>query len=231
MHNPDRSTRDTFIMATEDKNTPRGGAAEEAVHGGKAIISPTQRESTNVTTTDGNNLASKSRRVVILLRGGRIVEPPSITGLDCSVVCERNVSRRCARGIATRLTNSSEAFASNSVACGSFRHVATSTGGRTRYDFDGFGTGEGKCNQHELPGNAVVPSFDKRNEIFCDLCYGPLVVVARSVTGSKAKHLSRKQYEEYVEESNSFDCCDESEDMSTDGSDNGSDLDEFIVPG
>lgn len=85
-------------------------------------------------------------------------------------------------------------------------------------------------NKHEPPGNAILPEFETENTLYSDLTYGPIVVVLRVGTPGTAADLSAQAYCNYI----NLICGSESiysdETRSTDGSDNGSDLDDFIVP-
>ena len=146
---------------------------------------------------------------------------------------DRPTMRKNAKKIESALRKKCSLFASEAVGCRKFRQLATCGGcakGAIRLDIYGYTVAKDRSahlNRHDTPGDARLPRCSKTTALYSELSYGPIVVVRRQRGGGL--DLTAHEYRQYIERIWDSESIHSSEERSTDGSDDGSDLDDFIV--
>ena len=115
--------------------------------------------------------------------------------------------------------------------CNRFRHLATcgSEYSNMRLNIYGYKNGEKDyINKHTLPYNAKVMNGCFFKELFDKPIFGPLVIIRQKNNSPYALNLSKNEYVKYYEECMETYSLESESDISTDGTDSGSDLKDFI---
>ena len=211
----------------------RTNSGSDSLNGPRAVV-----DEDNASCTAATDAPPATCTVVLVMPGDAPSDGPPLSA-DClrsMYRADRRARRKDAGRIASALRMKTPRFAADAAGCIKFRHVATCGGSsesEPRLDIYGYrgrvadAGRRARVNRHELPGDARLPSCSKITALYSDLSYGPIVVVRRR--GSDGLDFTAEEYGQYIHRVCDSESIHSSESRSTSGSDNGTDLDDFIV--